>query len=90
MNISPVLQIVWAVVATCFFALLVYRGHLSRYEDEQLFLSDAAMPAQQKQNILLRKENRLKPVVRVFGGAATLVTLGAVATYVWGAWQSIS
>lgn len=90
MTVYPVLQILWAVLATSFFALLLYRGHLSRYEDEQLFLSDAASTAQQKHSAIVRKVTKIEPIVRAIGGAATIVSLCAVAVYVWGAWQQIS
>jgi hypothetical protein len=40
MSISPILLGVWAALAACFLALLVYRGQLTRYEDEQLFLNE--------------------------------------------------
>ena len=38
---NPILLIIWAALAVCFIALLMYRGQLTRYEDEQLFLNDS-------------------------------------------------
>ena len=40
MTALPIMFIVWAAFATCFVLLLVYRGNLTRYEEDQLFLSD--------------------------------------------------
>lgn len=87
---NPVLLTVWAVLTTCFLALLVYRGQLTRYEDEQLFLNDDANSnAQQLQSNIVRRINMIQPVVRIVGGAAALVTMCTVGIYVWEAWKVI-
>ena len=57
MSISPVLLYIWAALFFCFLGLLVYRGQLTRYEDEQLFLEDEELlivqqNKQQKQRIV--------------------------------------
>ncbi len=87
---NPVLLIVWAVLTACFLALLVYRGQLTRYEDEQLFLNDDARTAEREQHSnIVRRINRIQPLVRIVGAAAGLVTVCAVGIYVWDAWQRI-
>ena len=40
MHFIPTLWIVWAVFAVCLLSLLLYRGTITRYEDDQLFLDD--------------------------------------------------
>ena len=87
---NPVLLTVWAVLTGCFLALLVYRGQLTRYEDEQLFLNDDARSNERKQQTdIVRRINRIQPIVRVVGAAAGIVTACAVGIYVWDAWQRI-
>ncbi len=87
---NPVLLTVWAVLTACFLALLVYRGQLTRYEDEQLFLNDDARGSErEQQSRIVRRINRVQPLVRVVGTAAGLVTVCAVGLYVWDAWQRI-
>lgn len=86
---NPILLTVWAVLVACFLALLVYRGQLSRYEEDQLFLSDDVKPEQEFQTQILQKLNRVEPLVKIFGGAAGLATLCAVGVYVWDAWQKL-
>lgn len=87
---NPVLLTVWAVLTACFLALLVYRGQLTRYEDEQLFLNDEGnSKAREMQTRIVRRIQQIQPVVRVVGGAAGLVTACAVGIYVYQAWQSI-
>ena len=90
MSLNPILLIVWAVLAVCFLALLVYRGQLTRYEDEQLFLSDETnLNAREQQSRIVHRVHKLKPLVTTFGAAAGLVTASVVGLYVWQAWQTI-
>ena len=87
---SPLLLTVWAVLAACFMALLVYRGQLTRYEDDQLFLhEEEESRSHHEQDEIVRKVNRLQPLVRVFGGAAGLATASVIGLYVYHAWQVI-
>lgn len=89
---NPVLLTVWGVLAASFLALLVYRGQLTRYEDDRLFLNDeqshAAEHAEQHTE-LVRKIHRIRPLVTALGGAAALVTVSVVGIYTWDAWQRI-
>jgi len=86
---NSILLIVWAVLLVCFLALLVYRGQLARYEDEQLFLSDEVTPEQEAQQNIVRRLQRIDPIVKIVGGAAGLATACAVGMYVWDAWQHL-
>jgi hypothetical protein len=90
MSVNPILLFVWAALAACFLALLVYRGQLTRYEDEQLFLNDDVNTQEhQAQLDIVRRVNRVTPIVNLFGGAAGLVTASVVGLYVWQAWQRL-
>jgi hypothetical protein len=86
---NPLLLSVWAALTICFLALLVYRGQLTRYEDEQLFLNDTNTREREMQTAIVRRIEKIQPVVRLVGGAAGLATACAVGMYVWNAWKSI-
>jgi hypothetical protein len=86
---NPVLLSVWAALTICFLALLVYRGQLTRYEDEQLFLNDTNTREREMQTAIVRRIEKIQPVVRLVGGAAGLATACAVGMYVWNAWKNI-
>lgn len=89
---NPVLLTIWAVLGASFLALLVYRGQLTRYEDDRLFLNDEQSHAAEhaeRHTQLVRKIHRIQPLVTVLGGAAALVTVSVVSIYVWDAWQRI-
>jgi hypothetical protein len=89
MSYLPVLLIVWAAVAACFLALLAYRSQLTRYEEDQLFLSDSQSNDRQEQTEIIRKVNKIRPMVNLFGYAAALMTIGIVGLFTYDAWQHL-
>ncbi len=86
---NPILLTVWAVLTACFFGLLLYRGQLTRYEEDQIFLSDDVNPHEELQVKIVGKVKKIEPFVRIFGGAATIATVCAVGVYVYDAWQKL-
>ena len=78
----PTLLIVWASLVACFVGLLTYRGQLTRYEDAELFLNEQHPDLEQHQSDIVRRVNRMQPLVQLFGGAAGLVTVGIVGIWV--------
>ena len=91
MHFIPVLWIAWGVFAAILLSLLLYRGTITRYEEDQLFLSDDgnAHALHDQQDEIFRKVNKLAPMIRVVGGAAGLMTLLIVGTYAWDAIQHL-
>jgi hypothetical protein len=89
MSHLPLLLIVWAVIAACFLALLAYRGQLTRYEEDQLFLADNHSNEQDEQSEIIRKVNKIRPMVNLFGYAAALATIGIVGLFTYDAWQHL-
>ncbi len=78
----PTLLVVWASLVACFVGLLTYRGQLTRYEDDQLFLAENNPDGQRQQNDIVRRVNQVQPFVKLFGGAAGLMTAGIVGIWV--------
>ena len=89
MSVIPVMLIVWAVIAACFLALLAYRGQLTRYEEDQLFLNETESNEQREQSEIVRKVNKIQPFVRAFGVAAAAMTAGIVGIFTYDAWQHL-
>ncbi len=78
----PTLLIIWASLVACFVGLLTYRGQLTRYEDDQLFLAENNPDGQQQQYDIVRRVNQVQPYVRIFGAAAGVLTAGIVGIWV--------
>ena len=89
MSAIPIMLIVWGVVAACFLALLAYRGQLTRYEEDQLFLNGGETHEQIEQNEIIRKVNKIGPAIRVLGFAAAAMTVGIVGIFTYDAWQRL-
>ena len=87
MTILPYMILIWSGFTACFVALLVYRGTLTRYEEDQLFLSENGLPhEQQRQANIVRKINRMQPLVRALGGSSVLLGVVIITMYTWDAW----
>ena len=91
MNALPVLIVIWAVLTGLFLALLAYNATITRYEENQLFLDDASANAieQQQQNSILRKVQRLLPVIRTLGVLSAIFTVLIIVIYTWDCWQKL-
>jgi len=89
MSAIPIMLIVWGVVAACFLALLAYRGQLTRYEEDQLFLNETESNEQREQSEIVRKVKKIQPLVRFFGVAAAAMTAGIVGIFTYDAWQHL-
>lgn len=87
MSYVIVVWIVWAALGLILLGLIMYRGNITRYEEDQLFLDDASEMQHQEQELLLKKVKRIEPVIRIFGGAEGVVTLGIVAFYLMDAFR---
>ncbi len=87
MHLMMVVWIVWATLGLILLGLIMYRGNITRYEEDQLFLDDANSMQHHEQEELLRKVKKIEPVIRIFGGAEGLVTLGIVAFYLMDAFR---
>jgi membrane protein YdbS with pleckstrin-like domain len=90
MSAMPVLWIVWAGVAVILLILLGYRGTLTRYEEDQIFLDDAGNHQQQQQNAILLKVARITPYVRVAITATCVLSACILGFYVWDAIRNLS
>jgi len=66
---------IWGVVVAAFVALMIYRAQLVQNETDQLFLSESEpSPMHQENDDIIRRADKLQPVVKGVGGAAALAT----------------
>ncbi len=77
------LLIVWAGLTIILIVLLIYRSTLSIHEDDQLFLDDAESHMQAEQVELMKRVDRINPVVRVFSAASGLLILVIAGVWIW-------
>jgi hypothetical protein len=89
MSAIPALLLIWAAVAACFLALLAYKGQLTRYEEDQLFLNETQPHNERVQSEIVRKVTKIEPFVRILGVAAAVMTVCIVGIYTYDAWQHL-
>ena len=85
MNFVPTLWIIWAVFAALLLILLLYRGTITRYEDDQLFLDDHSDRQHKENDAIIRRLNQLQPYLRVFTGVTSVLTATLIGVYAWDA-----
>jgi hypothetical protein len=79
MAMLRILVIAWGAIGAALLVLLGYRGTLTRYEEDQIFLNDAVTVEAQQQSDIQRKLLVIRPylVTMVWAiGALTVVILG--------------
>jgi len=89
MTTEVVMLIVWGVVTAGFLGLLAYNATLTRYEEDQLFLTAHSQVNEDLQTSILKNVNRTRPMLRAFGGASALLGAVIVGMYTWEAWQRL-
>jgi len=85
MHFIPVLWIAWGVFADILLSLLLYRGTITRYEDDQLFLDDISERQHKENDAILHKLAKIQPFLRVFTGVTSILTAAIIGIYAWDA-----
>jgi hypothetical protein len=80
-----IMSVLWIAVVAAFVALMVYRGHLTQHETDELFLSDAVDDSNRKRehDDIVRRVNRIQPYCKGVGGAAALITVAIIGVEVF-------
>ena len=79
MEILRSLVIAWGAIGAALLVLLGYRGTLTRYEEDQIFLNETVTVQAQEQTDIQRKLHAIRPFLLVMVwtlGALTAVILG--------------
>jgi hypothetical protein len=69
------LFIAWGVLTAILIILLIYRSTLTMQEDDQLFLDASESHMEQEQIVLMKKVDKLNPLVKWLSAASGLLIL---------------
>jgi hypothetical protein len=69
------LFIAWGVLTAVLVVLLIYRSTLTMQEDDQLFLGESESHMEQEQIVLMKKVNKLNPLVKGLTAVSGLLIL---------------
>jgi hypothetical protein len=81
MSYVLVIWTVWAALGLVLLGLILYRIAITRHEEDQIFLEDTSTMQQQEQELIMKRVKPVENMIRIFGGAEGLVTLGILAFY---------
>jgi mannitol-specific phosphotransferase system IIBC component len=78
---SPLLGlfIAWGILTAILVLLLIYKSTLTMHEDDSIFLNESESQMEKEQVEILKKMNKITPIVKVLGalsGAMILVMAG--------------
>jgi hypothetical protein len=90
MSTMLIMWIVWGAVAITLLALLGYRGTLTRYEEDQIFLDEAGNHQAKEQSDILVKIRKIDPFVRVAIGATCAMSVCLLGAYIWAAFRNLA
>ncbi len=87
MSKMVILLTIWGVLTAILIVLLIYRSTLTMHEDEQLFLDESSSHMAEEQRDLVRRVDKLNPLVRIFGVSSGVLILVIAAMWIY---QSLS
>jgi hypothetical protein len=82
---SPLMMlfIAWGVLTAILIVLLIYRSTLTMQEDDQLFLGESESHMEQEQIVLMKKVNKLNPLVKWLTATSGLLILVIAGIYIY-------
>jgi hypothetical protein len=83
MSTMMMLSVVWAVITAALIIVLIYRSTLSMHEDDQLFLDESTANIRAEQEALLRRMNKITPLVRILAAASGVLILALAGMWVY-------
>lgn len=83
MSSMMILLTIWGVLTGILVLLLIYRSTVSMHEEDQLFLDESEDHMAREQAEIVRKLERITPLVRVLGVACGLLILGIAALWIY-------
>ena len=82
MTLLPVMWTVWGVLVGAAAILHVYRGSLTKDEEDQIFLDDSFDHEKAAQAAIVAKVNKIEPMLRVAYWLVLAMTIVVIVYYV--------
>ncbi|HEX8817417.1 MAG TPA: hypothetical protein VF753_18120 [Terriglobales bacterium] len=82
-------MVLWGVVTGVLIILLIYRSTLTMHEDDQLFLDESESHMEKEQIELMKKVNKITPVVKWLGAVSGIMILGIGGVAIYQALQTV-
>jgi hypothetical protein len=83
------LLIAWGALTAVLIVLLIYKSTLTMREDDQLFLDESESHMEQEQLEILRRMNKITPLVRIFGAASGVLILVIAGIWIYNGFTQV-
>jgi len=81
--------VIWGVITAVLIVLLIYRSTLTMHEDDQLFLDESESHMEREQIELMKKVNKVTPIVKWLGIISGVMILAIAGVAVYQALQTV-
>ena len=82
MTLMPVMWTVWGALVVLAAALHIYRGSLTKDEEDQIFLDDSFSHEKAAQAVIIAKVKKVEPALKVAYWLVAAMTAIVIAYYV--------
>jgi hypothetical protein len=83
MTFVIVMWAVWGALVVIMAAIYLYRGRLTRDEDDQIFLDDSFSHEKIAQEAIAAKVDKVQPWLTTFKWLVVLATVFIIGYYIW-------
>lgn len=77
------LLIAWGVLTAILIVLLIYKSTLTIHENDSIFLGDTESQMEKDQIEVLKKMNRITPIVKVLGALSGVMILVIAGLFIY-------
>lgn len=77
------LAIVWGILTGILIILLIYKSTLTMHEDDSIFLNESESQMEKDQAEIIKKMNKIKPIVKVLGALSGMIFLIGAGLFIY-------
>jgi uncharacterized ion transporter superfamily protein YfcC len=83
MTFVPVMWAIWCILVLATAFMYVYRGRLTRDEEDQIFLDESFSHEQAAQAEITAKVGKLQPILKTLQILVVVATVLVIGYYIW-------
>ncbi len=83
MSPMVVLLVAWGILTAVLIILLIYKSTLTMHEDDSIFLSESESQMEKEQVEIIRKMNKITPILKVLGALSGVMILVIAGLFIY-------
>ena len=73
----------WGILTAILIVLLIYKSTLTMHEDDSIFLNETESQMEKEQVEIIRKMNKITPILKVLGALSGLMILVIAGLFIY-------